>query len=128
MWKKLFILVMVVIISLCAWSADGDTFQAETPGRVRMKFKVISEAEKTCAVASYAIDYETKGVVTVPEEVKGYKVVEIQPNSFDGRYYITSVSLPNTLTAIGSYAFYNCRSLTDITLPASLTTIGEYAF
>ena len=109
MWKKLFILVMVLITSLCAWSADGDTFQAETPGRVMMKFKVISEAEKTCAVASYAIDYTTKGVVTVPEEVKGYKVVEIQPNSFHNREYITSVSLPNTLTAIGSYAFSNWR-------------------
>ena len=128
MWKKLFILVMVLITSLCAWSADGDKFQTETPGGVMMKFKVISEAEKTCAVASYAIDYTTKGVVTVPEEVKGYKVVEIQPNSFDGSYYITSVSLPNTLTAIGSYAFYNCKSLTAITLPASLTTIGGDAF
>ena len=116
MWKKLFILVMVLTTSLCAWSADGDTFQAETPGGVMMKFKVISEAEKTCAVASYAIDYTTKGVVTVPEEVKGYKVVEIQPNSFDHSYYITSVSLPNTLTAIGSSAFYNCTSLTAITL------------
>ena len=128
MWKKLFILVMVLTTSLCAWSADGDTFQAETPGGVMMKFKVISEAEKTCAVASYAIDYETKGVVTVPEEVKGYKVVEIQPNSFDYSYYITSVSLPNTLTAIGSSAFSNCSSLTDITLPASLKTIGTNVF
>ena len=128
MWKKLFILVMVLITSLCAWSADGDTFQAETPGGVMMKFMVISEAEKTCAVASNAIDYTTKGVVTVPEEVKGYKVVKIQPNSFDYSYYITSVSLPNTLTAIGSYAFSGCTSLTDITLPASLTAIGSSAF
>lgn len=128
MWKKLFILVMVLITSLCAWSADGDTFQAETPGGVMMKFMVISEAEKTCAVASYAIDYETKGVVAVPEEVKGYKVVEIQPKSFNGSYYITSVSLPNTLTAIGSSAFSNCSSLTDITLPASLKTIGTNVF
>ena len=129
MWKKLFILVMVLITSLCAWSADGDTFQAETPGGVMMKFMVISEAEKTCAVASDAIDdYTTKGVVTVPEEVKGYKVVEIQPNSFDYSYYITSVSLPNTLTAIGSYAFSGCTSLTAITLPGSLTAIGDRAF
>lgn len=128
MWKKIFILVMVLITSLCVWSADGDKFQTETPGGVMMKFKVISEAEKTCAVASDAIDYTTKGVVTVPEEVKGYKVVEIQPNSFVGSYYITSVSLPNTLTSIGSYAFNGCTSLTAITLPGSLTAIGSYAF
>lgn len=109
MWKKLFILVMVLSTGLCAWSADGDKFQAETPGGVMMEFMVISEAEKTCAVASNAIDYATKGVVTVPEEVKGYKVTEIQPNSFGNSYYITSVSLPNTLTAIGSSAFYGCN-------------------
>ena len=64
MWKKLFILVMVLSTGLCAWSADGDTFQAETPGGVMMKFKVISEAEKTCAVASDAIDYTTKSFCT----------------------------------------------------------------
>ncbi|MBQ3130329.1 MAG: leucine-rich repeat protein [Bacteroidaceae bacterium] len=128
MWKKLFILVMVLSIGLCAWSADGDKFQAETPGGVMMEFMVISEAEKTCAVASNAIDYATKGVVTVPEEVKGYKVTEIQPNSFGNSYYITSVSLPNTLTAIGSSAFSGCTSLTAITLPASLTAIGSSAF
>ena len=128
MWKKLFILVMVLTTSLCAWSADGDTFQAETPGGVMMKFKVVSEAEKTCAVASNAIDYTTKGDVTVPEEVKGYKVVEIQPNSFEGRDYITSVSLPNTLTAIGSYAFNGCSKLHWKELPTNLVSIGDYAF
>lgn len=128
MWKKLFILVMVLSTGLCAWSADGDTFQAETPGGVMMKFKVISEAEKTCAVASYAIDDETKGVVTVPKEVKGYKVTEILSSSFYSCRQITSVSLPNTLNNIGRDAFEYCTSLTDITLPTSLTTIGTDAF
>ena len=128
MWKKLFILVMVLITSLCAWSADSDTFQAETPGGVMMKFMVISEAEKTCAVASNAIDYTTKGVVTVPEEVKGYTLTAIGYRAF---YYCTSltdITLPGSLTTIGSYAFNSCRSLTDITLPASLTAIGSSAF
>ena len=40
----------------------------------------------------------------------------------------TSVSLPATVTVIGSSAFNNCTGLTSITLPQSLTTIGDRAF
>jgi hypothetical protein len=41
---------------------------------------------------------------------------------------ITSISLPDSLTSIGSEAFYSCRSLTTIHLPDSLTSIGLDAF
>lgn len=36
--------------------------------------------------------------------------------------------IPNTVTAIGDYAFYECTGLTNITIPASVTSIGNYAF
>ncbi len=36
--------------------------------------------------------------------------------------------IPNTVTAIGSYAFYNCGSLTSVTIPNSVTSIGSNAF
>ena len=37
--------------------------------------------------------------------------------------------IPNTVTAIGSYAFYGCSSLTgSLIIPNSVTTIGDYAF
>jgi hypothetical protein len=36
--------------------------------------------------------------------------------------------IPNTVTAIGSRAFYYCRSMTSIDIPDSVTTIGQYAF
>lgn len=41
---------------------------------------------------------------------------------------ITSVSLPDDLTRIGSRAFNGCSNLTTIDLPSSLTSIGSYAF
>ena len=36
--------------------------------------------------------------------------------------------IPNSVTAIGDYAFAYCQSLTSIEIPNSVTTIGDYAF
>ena len=36
--------------------------------------------------------------------------------------------IPNSVTAIGSYAFHGCSGLTSITIPNSVTGIGNYAF
>ena len=36
--------------------------------------------------------------------------------------------IPNSVTSIGTYAFYGCSSLTSFTIPNSVTSIGDYAF
>ena len=38
------------------------------------------------------------------------------------------IIIPNSVTSIGLYAFYNCTGLTAVTIPNSVTSIGEYAF
>ena len=45
------------------------------------------------------------------------------PHAYQGHY-----SIPNTVTAIGDYAFYWCDSLTSLSIPNSVTSIGDYAF
>lgn len=36
--------------------------------------------------------------------------------------------IPNTVTAIGTYAFYNCNSLSSIIIPSSINSIASSAF
>ncbi|MGN0854582.1 MAG: leucine-rich repeat domain-containing protein [Kiritimatiellia bacterium] len=38
------------------------------------------------------------------------------------------VTIPDSVTSIGSYAFYGCSSLTNVTIPDGVTSIGSYAF
>ena len=42
---------------------------------------------------------------------------------------ISTIQFPNTLTSIGTYAFWNAQKLRGtVTIPDSVTTIGEFAF
>ena len=41
---------------------------------------------------------------------------------------MTSITIPNSVTSIGDYAFAWCSALTSITIPNSVTSIGDNAF
>ncbi len=66
--------------------------------------------------------------VTIPNEVKGFKVISIKNGVFYGLDCISSVTLPNSIIEIGDSAFYNCGFLQTINMPSSLKYIGMQAF
>ncbi len=49
-------------------------------------------------------------------------------NLYISNELVTNLVIPDTVTKINDYAFYNCDSLTSITIPNSVTSIGDYAF
>ena len=55
------------------------------------------------------------------------EITEVKAYSFAG-FGGTSITIPNSVTSIGEYAFYSCTSLTSITIPDSVTSIGGSAF
>ena len=41
---------------------------------------------------------------------------------------VTELIIPDSITSIGDYAFYNCDSITSVTIPYGVTIIGKSAF
>ncbi|MFT3950773.1 MAG: leucine-rich repeat domain-containing protein [Oscillospiraceae bacterium] len=65
--------------------------------------------------------------LTIPSTLDGHTVTGIGQYVFAASV-LETVTLPETLTSIGDYAFFMSSSLESITLPESLTSIGYAAF
>ncbi len=90
----------------------------------------------TVSVTGYDAD-ALPGNLVIPSTVTNngttYTVTFIQGGAFYFCRKITSVKIPNTVTAIGTIddgtgAFETCYYLTSIEIPSSVTTIGKWAF
>ena len=61
--------------------------------------------------------------MTIPNSV-----TSIGSYAFDGCSGLTNVTIPNSVTIIDDYAFSGCSALTSVTIPNSVTRIGSFAF
>jgi uncharacterized repeat protein (TIGR02543 family) len=80
------------------------------------------------------------GDITIPPTMDGFTVTTIGPNAFgiggaidlgEDVYWndsLKSVTIPDSVTTIGDYAFSGCRGLTSVMIPNSVTEIGKGAF
>ncbi len=65
--------------------------------------------------------------VDIPAEIDGKSVTSIGYDAF--KYSrLASITIPDSVTSIGSYAFYFCTNLRSVTIPDNVTEIYERAF
>lgn len=64
---------------------------------------------------------------TVKHDEKEYPVASIGTQAFYN-CMLTSVTIPSSVNAINSWAFYGCEALRSVSVPSSVTDIGEGAF
>lgn len=80
--------------------------------------------ETTGTITKYV---ESDTVVVIPSKINGVTVETIGHGAFE-RSAVTSVTIPDSVTAILDRAFANCSQLTNISIPNSVTAIGSFAF
>ena len=72
------------------------------------------------------------GTIVIPSTIDGRTVISLKGSWTDGAFQnfsgLTGITIPDTITTIGSYAFENCTGLKNITIPNSVTKIGDRAF
>ena len=71
---------------------------------------------------------ETTSAVYIDEEIDGYKILGIEDGAFAECTKLTEVSLPDTITYMGTGAFSGCSSLEKINFPSGMTEIPEQTF
>lgn len=97
-----------------------------------IRYNTTSNGEATVIGSSDNGGYH--GVLVLPSAISfggvSYRVVSIGDNafSFPGGLYLTSITIPNSVTSIGEGAFEYCSGLTSITIGNSVTSIGDWAF
>ncbi len=73
--------------------------------------------------AYLCVGMEKLRAITIPESV-----TSIGSCAFEGCTGLTSIAIPKSVTSIGYRVFSNCTGLASIAIPNSVTSIGESAF
>ena len=94
--------------------ADGITYRIDENGAM-------------VAVAETALT-EANILSTVEFEGNQYLVIKINDKVFYGNTNLTTVTLAESLTTLGSNAFESCKSLKTIKIPSGVTAIPENCF
>ncbi len=125
--RQLLLLIALLAAALPASAKDNLFFYND------LKYKILSEVQKTVAVITNGSDYyKYSGDIVIPETViyahSTYTVTEIDDYAFQYCNELTSVTIPNSVTSIARGAFQGCSALTKVTIGNSVTTIGLDAF
>lgn len=108
----------VIVKQLCVanWDTDGDG-------------KISYEEAAAVTDLGTVFKYNYNNHITSFDELQYFTGLSyIGYQAFYGCQYLSSVTMPNSVTSIGDEAFFRCSSLTSIEIPNTVTYIGNSTF
>ena len=124
--KQIYILLIALLMGLSAKAEISGTCGAN------LKWHLTDDGVLTISGKGEMYDYQFDSRPWQNHIVKrliiGDSVTTIGEFAFYGCRSLTSVAIPNSVTTISKRAFRDCSSLTSVTIGNSVTTIGDGAF
>ena len=119
------------------WAVDGESWDFSTPITSNMTITAIWSEAFTEGLLYTLLENGTYEVsigsaandehIVIRPTYDGAAVTRIQDNGFKNGSF-TEILIPDSIVAIGEYAFGGCNYAKEITIPDSVTEIGTKAF
>ena len=115
MKKVKLIFLFTVLMSMMSIEATAHDIEAKNSDGVTIYYTWVNnntELSVSFRGSSFSQSHEYTGSVAIPKTVTyngtTYSVTSIGGNAFMDCFGLTSVTIPNSVTSIGYYAFFNC--------------------
>ena len=89
---------------------------------------ITSATLPTSAISQIVNSKDNKGIYEKLQTVVLTDGETVPAEAFSGCVALTAVTIPDSVTSIGTSAFLGCEKLTTLTIPATVTSIGTGAF
>lgn len=100
----------------------GQASPRETPSSPDL-FRIRPNGDGSCSIVGLAGG--CPALLVVPGQINGLRVTEIGTQAMMGEYELFSVVLPDSIAAVGAYAFYGCRFMQKLRLPDGIEIRGK---
>ena len=116
--------ILTLLCFLCFGIAFGNEPSVVSGEYIIDDWKIYISEEGNISIMEYKGSSEN---VAIPDNFDGFSVDSIRDNAFREKD-VVSVTIPDSVTYIGSNAFDSCSKLKSVVIGKSVVTISGYAF
>ena len=126
--KKAF-LISLLLVSVIASCTDVDScysVNSTIDSDEQTGLRYISNGDGTCGVSGSFLETENNDMACVVPSISPSGDTVISAIHFSG--YVSSITLPDTISSMNSYCFEECVGLKNVYLSDGMTWLSDYAF